>query len=91
MPRITRTDYDEEFSAGKVVKRTERVVDVTADAVEYDIHVKLRDLIGRNREFLAIDAPTAAQTAAQVKRLTRQVNHLIRLQLRDLLDDDTVD
>lgn len=91
MARITRIDRDEEFRDGKVVASAERVVDITADVNELDIHVKLRDFVDRNRTFLALPAPTAAQQAAQVARLTRQVNHLIRLNLRDLLDDETVD
>lgn len=41
-----------------------------------------------NASFLAIATPTAAQVAAQVKALTRQVNALIRLQV-GALDDVT--
>lgn len=37
-----------------------------------------------NRAFLAIASPTNAQNAAQVKALTRQVNGLLRLELRQL-------
>ena len=88
---ITRTDIDEVFANGKVVSRTERVVDVTADVVELDIHTKLRDFVNRNRTYLALPAPTANQQAAQIDRLTRQLNHLIRLQFRDLLNSETVD
>ncbi len=91
MARITRTDVDEVTFEGKVVSAVERVVDITAEVTELDIHVKLRDFVTRNRTFLDLSAPTAAQQSAQVARLTRQVNHLIRLTLRDLLDDETVD
>jgi hypothetical protein len=38
-----------------------------------------------NRTFLAIASPTNAQTLAQVKALTRQINGLVRLIL-DRLD-----
>lgn len=42
--------------------------------------------LASNSTFLAIGNPSAAQNAAQVKALTRQVNALIRLQLQDLSD-----
>ena len=91
MPRITRQDHAQEFRDGELVSSVPYIVDITADVNELDIHVKLRDFITRNRTYLALPTPTAAQQAAQVARLTRQVNHLIRLNLRDLLDDETVD
>lgn len=45
-----------------------------------------RGAIAGNKTFLALASPTNAQTLAQVKALTRQMNALIRLQVRDLLD-----
>ncbi len=45
---------------------------------------RLRTLLARNGEFLALAAPTAAERNAQVERLTRQCSALIRLALRDL-------
>jgi len=41
---------------------------------------RLNDDLRRNSEFLALEKPTAAQTAAQVKALTRQVNSLLERQ-----------
>jgi hypothetical protein len=42
-----------------------------------------------NQTFLNLASPTNAQTLAQVKALTKQVNALIRLRRDDLLDDTT--
>lgn len=47
---------------------------------------RLRTFRTRNNEFLALAAPTAAQRNAQVARLTREANALIRIVLRDLAD-----
>ncbi len=41
-----------------------------------------------NKTFLALPAPTNAQTLAQVKALTRQMNGLIRLAVHDLSGTD---
>lgn len=41
---------------------------------------RLNDDLRRNSEFLALEKPTATQTAAQVKALTRQVNSLLERQ-----------
>lgn len=51
------------------------------------IHTAAVAALTANRAFVA-STPTAAQTAAQVKALTRQVNALIRLQLHDLSGTD---
>lgn len=44
--------------------------------------------LATNRSFLALAAPTNAQTIAEVKALARQVNALIRLELDDLSGTD---
>lgn len=43
------------------------------------LRTQAKDALAVNRTYLAVAAPTAAQTAAQVKALTRQVQGLIRL------------
>ena len=55
------------------------------------IEERLRQRLDANRDHLALASPTAAQQRAQVARLTRQTNALIR-QVLGLLDtDDTGD
>lgn len=53
---------------------------------EADLLAKARNAINGNKNFLAIASPTNAQTVTQVKALTRQMNALIRLEVRELLD-----
>lgn len=54
------------------------------------LEAKARAALTANGTYLALAAPTNAQTVAQVKALTRQMTALIRLSLRgDLLDTTT--
>lgn len=46
------------------------------------------DALAGNRAFLALTSPTQAQTLAQVKAITRQINALARLVLNDLTGTD---
>lgn len=92
MGKHFRTDTDEVYRDGALVSSTVRQTDVTADAVEYDLHDRLRNWLTANRTYLALAKPTGVQQTQQIERLTREVNALIRLVLRsDLLDDDTGD
>ena len=87
---ITRTDRNETYRDGKLVDVVEVEVDVT-EVVEFDTHDKLRRWRANNREFLALPDLHAAESRAQVVKLTRQVNAMMRLLLRDLLTDETED
>ena len=54
---------------------------------ERQIHEAARDALIANRAYIA-STPTNAQTVAQIKALSRQINALIRLQLNDLSGTD---
>lgn len=54
---------------------------------ETSIRGKLRLALDTNNTYLALATPTAAQTTAQVKALSRMVNGLIRLANRSLESD----
>lgn len=53
------------------------------------LEAKARAAIIANGTYLALAAPTNAQTLAQVRALTRQMTALVRLSLRGGLLDDT--
>lgn len=86
---VTRNDKNQVFRDG--VLQSEDVVqtDVTAEAVLFDLAVKVRQAIDANSAFLAIGSPTNAQVLAQTRVLTRECTALIRLMARtiDGLDD----
>lgn len=56
----------------------------SADSVLADLTGKMRSALDTNATFLALAAPTNAQTLAQVKALTRECSALIRLMAREL-------
>jgi hypothetical protein len=79
------------------VVEADRVVLTAADAervdrhrVSSDLRTRMRAAVGDNSAYLAIGAPTNAQNLAQIRRLTRQMNALIRATVgADLLVDST--
>jgi hypothetical protein len=62
----------------------------TATRVHGDLRTRMRAAVGDNAAYLAIGAPTNAQNLAQIRRLTRQMNALIRATVGgNLLVDST--
>lgn len=75
--------FDPDKPNGNVIAEEE--VELPARVVNLEqLHDAARAALGNNRAFLSTASPTNAQTLAQVKALTRQVNALIRLELQDL-------
>lgn len=92
---IIRTDRNQVFADGKPVSEEVVEVDVTVDAVLFDLASKARAALHANETFLSMVSPSNAQVAAQVNRLTRECSALIRLLgrnvegLEDLMRDTT--
>lgn len=82
---ITRTDRDQVFGLdGALVSDVPVVRDVTAETNDRAIRDQAAQAMVGNRAYVALAAPTAAQTTAQVKALSQQMNALIRLALGQL-------
>ena len=80
------TETVQEYQNGALVNEyTVPIPDEVAN--QRAMHDAARQALAANRAYIA-STPTAAQTVAQVKALTRQVNALIRLQLNDLSGTD---
>lgn len=87
----TRTRYDTDGKPVETVEVKGLPVEPPGEKNRRSIEDRLRQRIDANRDYLALATPTAAQQRAQVARLTRQTNALIR-QVLGLLDtDDTGD
>jgi hypothetical protein len=61
---------------------------VYANPNEETLRTQARQALAANRTFLTLASPTAAQNAAQIKALTRQVQALIRFTFDDLTGTD---
>lgn len=79
----TRIDETVDETTGQTT-RTERQVDVTAEVNQRTIEDQALAALTANRTYIDRASPTAAQTTAQVKALSRQNNALIRLLLGQL-------
>lgn len=65
-----------------VVEVDDETLDDPIGKAERDLVNRLRKFRDSNRDYLALDPPTNAQTNRQVAALTRQVNALIGSALR---------
>ena len=73
----------ERYENGVLVDTT--LVPVPRELVNADaIRATALNALAANRTYVALATPTAAQTTAQVKALTRQMNGVIRLLLNQL-------
>lgn len=96
----TYTEYDEQgVQIGDAVPYTpEENAAADAEAAEgvrslneTELRSRAEQALAANLTYLGITSPTSAQVGAQVKRLTKQVNALIRLEIAALDDiSDTV-
>lgn len=89
---IIRNDRHRVWDNGVLVTDDPYTTDITAETVTVTLQSKARAALNANAIFLALAAPTNPQVVAQVQRLTRETNALIRLLIgNDLLDDTATD
>lgn len=72
------SDIDTTNAVHTVTPPADLAEQVNADT----IRARARTALDANATFLAITSPTNAQTLAQVKALTRQINAVIKLLVR---------
>ena len=77
------TETVEEYQNGVLVN-TYQVPIPDEVANERTLRSQAATALQNNRDFIAITSPSNAQVVAQVKALSRQVNALIRLELKEL-------
>lgn len=92
---LTRIEHNQVFADGAMIYDDAVEVDVTAKFTKLNLAKKARTALQANSTFLDDVSPSQSQVLTQVRRLTRQVNGLIRLQghvldeLADLLVENT--
>lgn len=87
---VFRTDRNQVFdSQGNLLSEEVVDVDVTEEAITYDLHSKVRQAIDVNTAWLdRASAPSNAQILQHIDRLTRQIVAIERLLIgSDLLQD----
>lgn len=90
----TVTTYDESgavtssrpYTAAENAQADETAADAVEQANEQDLQTKMLAALESNRIFLDRANPTNAQILEQVRRMTRQLNGLIRVTGRHLID-----
>lgn len=80
--------YEVTDAGGVVVGYDTEAIPTPAMLTEASIRAKARSALTANATFLAVPSPSAAQTTAQVKLLTRETQALIRLLLAEFDADD---
>lgn len=86
MPTITRT-YPIIASDGSRKMVTEQIEILQTDLNRDDLTTKAVQALATNATYLALASPSTVQNTAQIQRLTRECNAIIRLLLNQL--DDT--
>lgn len=93
MPRILISDdgvirrYRVTDAGGTTIGYDDELIPTTQDTNAATLRDRSAQALTANAVFLAVGSPTNAQVVAQVQRLTRECNGLIRLVLSQL--DDT--
>jgi hypothetical protein len=67
------------YNPGEIADKAARVLASTADSNASTIKSQVAAAITANKAYVANQTPTTAQTTAQVKALSRQVNGVMRL------------
>ena len=85
---MAETEIRIEHWADGVLVDTQTITKPVEQYHEETLTERAAAALTNNADFLALASPTNAQAVTQVKALTRQVNALLRLELR-ALDDIT--